>query len=55
MLNYNLLLIFLHYVLISLCQLIHVRYVHRDVVRYDPTRHDHSTYERKSNDKPKER
>nr|XP_025840179.1 nucleolar protein 8 [Vulpes vulpes] len=26
----------------------------RDVVRYDPTRHDHSTYERKSNDKPKE-
>ncbi|XP_032253699.1 nucleolar protein 8 isoform X1 [Phoca vitulina] len=26
----------------------------RDVVHYDPTRHDHATYERKSSDKPKE-
>ncbi|VCX40348.1 unnamed protein product [Gulo gulo] len=26
----------------------------RDIVHYDPTRHDHATYERKSDDKPKE-
>ncbi|XP_021550093.1 nucleolar protein 8 [Neomonachus schauinslandi] len=26
----------------------------RDVIHYDPTRHDHATYERKSSDKPKE-
>ncbi|XP_022368424.1 nucleolar protein 8 isoform X1 [Enhydra lutris kenyoni] len=26
----------------------------RDVIHYDPTRHDHATYERKNDDKPKE-
>ncbi|XP_021570446.1 nucleolar protein 8 isoform X2 [Carlito syrichta] len=26
----------------------------KDIVRYDPTRHDHATYERKREDKPKE-
>ncbi|XP_043421704.1 nucleolar protein 8 isoform X1 [Prionailurus bengalensis] len=26
----------------------------KDVIRYDPTRHDHATYERKTDDKPKE-
>ncbi|XP_046520350.1 nucleolar protein 8-like [Equus quagga] len=26
----------------------------KDIIRYDPTRHDHATYERKRDDKPKE-
>ncbi|XP_058528544.1 nucleolar protein 8 [Ochotona princeps] len=26
----------------------------KDIIRYDPTRHDHATYERKKDDKPKE-
>ncbi|XP_075864614.1 nucleolar protein 8 isoform X2 [Microcebus murinus] len=26
----------------------------KDIIRYDPTRHDHATYERKKNDQPKE-
>uniref|UniRef100_A0A8C0HWX5 Nucleolar protein 8 n=1 Tax=Balaenoptera musculus TaxID=9771 RepID=A0A8C0HWX5_BALMU len=26
----------------------------KDIIRYDPTRHDHATYERKRGDKPKE-
>uniref|UniRef100_A0A8C6DH29 Nucleolar protein 8 n=1 Tax=Moschus moschiferus TaxID=68415 RepID=A0A8C6DH29_MOSMO len=26
----------------------------KDIIHYDPTRHDHATYERKQNDKPKE-
>uniref|UniRef100_A0A8C6BIS2 Nucleolar protein 8 n=1 Tax=Monodon monoceros TaxID=40151 RepID=A0A8C6BIS2_MONMO len=26
----------------------------KDIIRYDPTRHDHTTYERKRDDKPKE-
>ncbi|XP_037653335.1 nucleolar protein 8 [Choloepus didactylus] len=26
----------------------------KDIIRYDPTRHDHATFERKSDDKPKE-
>ncbi|KAM5228249.1 nucleolar protein 8 [Ctenodactylus gundi] len=26
----------------------------KDIIRYDPTRHDHATYERKQDDKPKE-
>lgn len=26
----------------------------KDIIRYDPTRHDHATYERKNDDKPKE-
>lgn len=27
----------------------------KDIIHYDPTRHDHATYERKQDDKPKER
>lgn len=27
----------------------------KDIIRYDPTRHDHATYERKKDDEPKER
>jgi hypothetical protein len=30
-------------------------FLHRDIIRYDPTRQDHATYERKKDDKPKER
>ncbi|KAM4877575.1 nucleolar protein 8 isoform 1-T3 [Thomomys bottae] len=26
----------------------------KDIIRYDPTRHDHATYERKTDDKPKD-
>lgn len=53
-LNYNSVLTFCISVLIYLFDL-SLPFLHRDIIHYDPTRHDHATYERKRDNKPKER